>query len=185
MHFLPMLLRAARELAALSLAVFCLSGCSNVYELYAPAGSQIIHATGKYEDPEQYRVKSDLYPRYHSKRSFTPPPPHLGSWISREGMADILPSDIWIVTHRIDDRLAIYSESYQSRQRKFLSGKENFIGPDLYHLLIDINNLTNHGWLVLRNPRVVIATSDRYEKMDPKLRESEGWPDESVFEATN
>jgi hypothetical protein len=159
------------------------AGCGSIYELYAPPGANVNAPRTGYENPDRYKVSSSEYPQYRANRPFAPPPPREGNWTSRTGMVEILPSDTWIVTHRVGDRLAIYSESYQARQRKFLSGKDSFVGPYLYHLLIDASGRINRGWLVLKNPQVVVADSDRYENMDPALRASEGWPDEPLFEA--
>jgi hypothetical protein len=98
-------------------------------------------------------------------------------------MVDILPSDTWHVTHRIGDRLVIYSESYQARQRKSVSGRESFIGPYLYHLFVDASGRVNRGWLVLKNPQVVVGSADRQVIINPQLRVSAGWPEEPLFEA--
>lgn len=97
-------------------------------------------------------------------------------------MTDILPADVWIVTHRVGERLVIYSESYQARQGKYLSGRDDFVSPYLYHLFIDSRGRVDRGWLILKNPKTVAFASNRYVLIDPKQRETPGWPDEPLFE---
>jgi hypothetical protein len=175
-----MLPDAAKLIAVLLAAAS--AACGTVYELYAPPGAIVNPPRTDYENPDRFKVTSSAYPLYRAKQSFAPPVPREGNWTSRTGMVEIFPSDIWVVTHRVGDRLVIYSETYQARQRKFLSGKDGFVGPYLYHLLVEPDGRVNRGWFILRNPQIVVATRDRYINLNLELRSTVGWPNEPLFE---
>ncbi len=174
MDFLPISLRVVKELATLSFAVLSLGGCSSVYELYAPPGANFNPPRqGLYEDPDKYKVSSSENIRYRTKSTFSPPRWRYGNMVSSTEMPDILPSDIWVVTHRFRDRLIIYSATYQARQTANTSYQ--------YHLFIDSSGRVNSGWLLLHNPKAVLLARDRFTIMDPKQSETDGWPDEILF----
>lgn len=168
--------RVASKYLILIFVVLSLVSCGAAYQLYAPPNATLHTALpGNYENPDLYRVT--YIARYSSVLALKPPSPRYKNLNFREPMASIEPSDIWTVTHQINGRLIIFSQQYQARQEKVLSGKTN----DLYSLLIDADGRVNKGWFLFKNPRIVVLKSERMEIMDPSIRDSDGWPDEPLF----
>lgn len=170
--------RVARRLATAMLAGAAMVSCGTVYELYAPPGATVHPPQrGNYENPDNYRVPVSDHVTYVATKTFSPPLPREGSWTSKSALADIKAGDVWSVTHRVQGRLVIFSVQYQARQKQVLAGKGNY----LYSLLIDTDGRVNKGWLLLRDPRLVVLASERMTIMDPSIRDTNGWPTELVF----
>lgn len=148
---------------------------------------------GNYENPDNYRVDSAAYPTYVAKYDFLPPEPREGTWVSRTANVEILTTDIWHVTHRVQDQFLIFSDTYQDRQCNYLlslgraSGAFRSLlgGPciadNLYELYISSDGKV-FAWMFLKDPKQVARSKDRYTIMDPTLREGPGWPEQPLFE---
>ena len=170
--------RVASKLAIAMLAGAAMVSCGTVYELYAPPGATVHPPQiGNYENPDKYRVPESERKTYVATKTFSPPRPREGSWTSKSAMADIEPGDVWSVTHRVQSRLVVFSVQYQARQKQLLAGKGNY----LYSLLIDTDGRVNKGWLLLRDPKLVVLASERMTIMDPSIRDTDGWPSVPVF----
>lgn len=170
--------QVASKLAIAMLGTSMIS-CGTVYELYAPPGATIHRPqSGNYENPDKYRVPESERKTYVSTKTFSPPLPRRGSFIYEGVLANIEVGDVWVVTHRVQGRLVIFSAQYQARQERILAGKGNY----LYSLFIDTEGRVNKGWLLLRDPRLVVLASERMTIMDPSIRDTNGWPTEPLFE---
>lgn len=191
-------------------------------------------------NPDQYKVASSAYPRFHVRERFTPPPtasfgdkesfiakqeearkgwrpnpamrlPPLSDtvyWRQRDEQlyedrieafqpVDIFPDDVWQVTHRIGDRLLIYSEEYEDREcrrvterakRTGAAGDAGRIDPNgkchslrhLYHIFINQQGEVSGGWKLLKNPELVVFASDRRLVLEPSAP-TEGWGPQPLF----
>ena len=100
---------------------------------------------------------------------------------------DILPEDVWRVTHRVGNRLLIYSEEYQEREcRRVTERAKRFGGmgsagridrngkchslPALYHIFINEEGEVVGGWTLLnnRNHRVVLEPESPNDGWGPQ-----------------
>lgn len=152
--------------------------CSAVYPLYAPPGSTVNSSRqDNFENPDKYRVSDAERKIYIATKTFSAPQPKRGASISKGALADVQAGDVWVVTHIVQGRLIIFSEQFQARQERVLSGKGNY----LYSLIIDPDGRVNKGWFLLRDPKYVVLASERMTTMDPSIRDTEGWPTEPVF----
>lgn len=178
------------------LLVACMfAGCSstNVYYAAGQAPVTIPAREGNYENPDNYRVATDDYPSYIAKYTFDSPPPRQGTFVSKIPNIEILPMEIWRVTHKVGNKLLIFSDAYQDRQCNHLLeyGTSSGAFKDLlsrrcsadylYHLIVFPDGRVD-GWMLLRNPAGVAFSKDRYTLMDPGLRAGPGWPDQPLFE---
>lgn len=132
---------------------------------------------GKFENPDRYKVAASDQTNYVATKSFSTPLPREGAWISKTPTVDIEAGETWTVTHRVKNRLIIFSEKFQMRQERVSPGKSNY----LYSLIIDSDGRINKGWFLLRDPKYVVLASERMTIMDPSIRDTEGWPTEPVF----
>ena len=171
-------MRVASQLIGAPLILVLLASCGSVYDLYAPVGANINSPrTGNYENPDKYRVLESERKIYVATKTFSPPKPRRETLTLNISMVDIEAGDVWVVTHRVQNRLVIFSTQYQARQERALSGRGNY----LYSLLIDSDGRVNSGWFLLRDPRLVVLASERMTIMDPSIRATDGWPEEPVF----
>ena len=155
-----------------------LVSCGTVYELYAPPGANLnTSLQGKYENPDKYRVPDAERKTYIASKTFSPPQARRAAVNYGHAMADVQAGDVWVVTHRVQERLIIFSTQFQARQERALSGKGNY----LYCLIIDPDGRINKGWFFLRDPKYVVLASERMTIMDPSIRDTDGWPTEPVF----
>jgi len=141
-------------------------------------------------DPETVRVDAANYPKYHVATQSSPPP-----WTSeydpdvhsRLPMVDILPTDEWIVRHKVGELFLIVSDSYTQRQCASLlpegpgSGcfKSPFSGhlssDYLYGVFIAPDGRVSGGWKLLHNPKKVALASDRRTYLVPSPWGNKGW----------
>ena len=113
---------------------------------------------------------------------------------------DILPDDVWQVTHRVGDRLLIYSEAYEERECRRVTEHAKRYGAagdagrmdrngkchwllDLYHVFINQQGDVAGGWKLLRNPERVVFSSDRRVLLEPDGA-AEGWGPQPLFVKT-
>lgn len=141
-------------------------------------------------DPDYFAVDSRSFPRYRAARKIVPPP-----WF-KDLTIEILPTDIWHVTHGIGDRSLIQSEAFQDRVCRYLfslppagtwGGRliraENRCEADyLYGIWIDSNGRVTGGWVLLHNPRMVLFSYDRRIVLRPDNPQLQGWDPQPVFE---
>ena len=171
-------MRVASQLIGAPLMLVLLASCGSVYDLYAPVGANINSPrTGNYENPDKYRVLESERKVYVATKTFSPPKPRNETLTLNIPMVDIEAGDVWVVTHRVQNRLVIFSAQYQARQERALSGRTNF----LYSLFVDSDGRVNKGWLLLRDPSLVVLASERMKIMDPSVSATDGWPEEPVF----
>lgn len=170
--------RAFTKLAMFTALCGTLVSCGTVYELYAPPGANV-HSSmpGKYENPDNYRVAALDRVNYVATKSFSTPSPRRGTLVLKTATADVEAGDVWTLTHRVKDRLIIFSETFQKRQVRRSPGESNY----LYHLIIDADGHVNKGWFLLRDPKFVVLASERMTIMDTSIRDTDGWPAEPVF----
>jgi hypothetical protein len=171
-------------------------GCGSTNVLYTQGQAPIAipPREGNYENPDNYRVDSAAFPSYVAKHDFSPPMPRRGSSISKSSNVEILTTDTWRVTHKVADKLLVFSDTYQDRQCDHLleSGKVagafksplgGKCGADYLYGLYISSDGNVIGWMLLRNPKTVALSKDRYTVMEPSLREGSGWPDQPLFDA--
>ena len=171
-------MRVASQLIGAPLILVLLASCGSVYDLYAPVGANINSPrTGNYENPDKYRLPESERKIYVATKTFRPPKPRYETLTLNIPMVDIVAGDVWVVTHRVQNRLVIFSAQYQARQKRALSGRENY----LFSLFIDSDGRVNKGWLLLRDPRLAVLASERMTIMDPSVSATDGWPEEPVF----
>jgi hypothetical protein len=179
-------MRAFFLIVVMATAVGC--GTSMSDHRGAPPGATGVAAVPI--DPEAARLDSRLYPRFRISKVVTPPrwtSPYNKDFKSRYPMVDILPSDEWVVRHKVGDSYLIVSAAYDERQCKSLlahgPGAGCFKSPfgDRYHsdylyaVFITPDGRPAGGWKLLKNPEQVVLSSERRIHMSPSPWGNEGW----------
>ena len=142
-----------------------LTGCYGIGDY-----NQARNRTHRFIDPTDYRVDSNLYPKYRTTKDFSPPDllpnphnePHLR-------MPRISTNYVWEVRHRVDDQFWLYSEEY---------GR---LGGGNVEIAITADGRVLPGWrgiknVLLKGDRIISITPDRYD-LD--------WGNERLFEPIN
>lgn len=161
---------AVSRLAVVALFLLC-GGCENTAVSRVPLDRQ-------YVLPDDYRYDPIPPIVFRAKIEIDPPEPwYLGKRLPR-AMASILKSDTWRVTHRIDSKFLIYSESFQARQVKL---RQKFGSPYQFHLYIDANGVAS-GWATLLDRKIVVLKSERMTILHPRANEGGDWPTDPLFE---
>jgi hypothetical protein len=110
---------------------------------------------------------------------------------------EILPEDVWQVTHRIGERLLIYSQDYEERECRRITERAKRVGLEgdagridrngkchwlrhLYHVFINAQGDVVGGWKLLYNPEVVVFASDRRVLLEAE-GSTEGWGPQPLF----
>lgn len=170
--------RVVKKLAIAMVLCGALVSCGTVYQLYAPPGANVNSSLpGRYENPDNYRVAVPDQIKYVATKTFSTPSPRRGALVLKTVTVDVEAGDVWTLTHRVKDRLIIFSEAFQKRQVRLSPRESNY----LYHLIIDVDGRVNKGWFLLRDPKYVVLASERMTIMDPSIRDTDGWPTEPVF----
>lgn len=173
-----------------------LNGCFGMADYIEAPKEAVTYGSGNRAiDPDLYRVDLNNFPKYHIKEIFHPPRWKSNGMESRFDMVPILPSDIWSVTHVVNEYYLIYSESYNERQCQYLAkqgpGAGAFISPltkncesdYLYHIYITKDGNVSGGWELLKNPKQVIARSERRTFLKPNPHGNEQWGSQPLFYA--
>jgi hypothetical protein len=164
-----------RRIAILIAALF-LNGCLGMADYLGPPpgadGSSVSPV-----DPEAVRVDSSKFARYRVKSLVSPP-----RWVSEYNpefnsgypMADILPSDEWLVRHEAGNLLLVISESYNRRQCQ-AQATYKFSTCYLYTIFLTKEGVVSGGWKLLRDPKYVVLSSERHTFMTPSPWGNRGW----------
>jgi hypothetical protein len=149
-------------------------------------------------DPETTKVDSQVFPKFRVAQAVTPPrwtSPYDKNFKSRYPMVDILPSDEWVVRHRVGNSFLIVSPTYDERQCKSLLARgpgagcfksslgDRYHSDYLYGIFITPDGRIAGGWKLLKNPERVVLSSERRTHLSPSPWGNEGW-DGIVFVET-
>ena len=151
-----------------------LNGC-----IHPPGVDVVTPGSTGYVNPDDFRVNSDAYPSYRAVRRVGDiDAPRSPNFAFR--LAPIEVTDVWRVTHRIGDRLLIYSTDYENRECVLL--QRTAIGLDkggrgffdsrciphrLFEIFIRADGTVAGGWQTLYNSERVIFASDRLIRFNP------------------
>lgn len=187
-------IRAISSFGLLLAFAYAATGCSEGPYVYTRAHGLVPlpPREGNYENPDKYKVVPSTYPTYVVKYNYAPPRPREGTWTAKVNSTRILTSDVWHVTHKVGNRLIVFSNAYQKRQCDWLltfgklagAFKEPFGGPCIANYLYSLYIFPDgrvDGWMLLDNPNRVALSKDRYTIMDPALREGSGWPEKPLL----
>jgi len=169
----------------------CCVGTAGCYEVLPPPHVKTVAAPDELRliNPDEFRVNSDSYPEYVAVSRVEEPPA-----VFRYRTAPIEPTDSWRVTHRIGERLLIYSEQYEQRQCQYEITQATAPGdvgridrhgqcrsaPYLYYLFITADGEVR-GWKLLKNPQRVVLARDRRLSPDAEEGTSDGWGRQPLF----
>ncbi|HET7587679.1 MAG TPA: hypothetical protein VFL45_06315 [Gammaproteobacteria bacterium] len=174
-------------------------GVSSSAAIYRnPPPGVVQYGSGKVPvDPDDYAVNPGKYPVYRAKQDFDPPSPR-DCWAnfvgSKRGCSSlpqtkVLASDVWHVTHMIDDRYLIESDTYNNREcqalaTKYAVGLERVFGSYScqynFAIYIRSDGTVSGGWELLPSSQKVLSA--RYTYLSYAPRKNEGWPSGQVFE---
>ena len=152
-----------------------IAGCSAM-----PANNY--SSVDKWENPDFYQVDSSAYPTYKIGKPIFDPPSIMADGMSyKKPMTEISADDIWYVTHKYREYRYIYSDSYQSRQEQLQ--KKVLVGSytSLYHLPIDKSGKVIGGWVLFKNKKQVLLSSERKLVLDPNYWSNPEWEDKPYF----
>lgn len=128
--------------------------------------------------PDDYRVDSNLHPKYRAIRDFQPPDlflnPHNESHLK---MPRIAIDYVWEVRHRVGDKLWIFSEKYHERTCQV----QRCYGSHMFEISISQNGQVEPGWKKIENPKYVGMRGNRAIPQFPDARDID-WGSESLFE---
>jgi hypothetical protein len=136
--------------------------------------------------PDVFLVKSKDYVSYRVARRLSPP--FYGKQVTET--VDIHESDVWKVTHKVEDRFIIQSDEYNERQCRFLDkryqgvrgGFVNLLGICLrdygYGIYITPKGEIDGGWELLPHR---LGGANRYMYMFWHPAKNEGWPKGVIF----
>ena len=137
-------------------------------------------------DPEALRVDSKEYPVFHVTEIATPPLP-LSEYkpefvvAPRRFMVDILPTDKWNVTYKWMNYFLITSDAFIERQCEFDSNCNRGVfnkKPQPYYfyaIYVNKDGKVSGGWKLLKNPKLVLLSSDRRTYFNPTEERNLGW----------
>lgn len=174
--------RLRSHMILVMISMIGISGCCN---LNLDRNYQNI-AEGEYVKLTNYFVKSKDYPVYYFKEEQKAPPLHGDRYGAVEDIQlSILPSDRWVVTHKFEGGVVLYSEAYYQRQCTFLNerlgGYRNLFGkcndPTGYAIVVDGNNKVL-GWSLAINSKGAVSYCRRY--FNPKAYDGSGWEDVNI-----
>lgn len=182
---------------AASMAGCGLSSSAAIYRKPPPGVVQ--YGTGKVPvDPDDYAVSPEKYPVYKAQQDFDPPSAQ-SCWANFVGsnrgcsllpQTKILASDVWHVTHVVDDRYLIESDAYNERECRLLNkkgysaGSVNIFGSCLrdynFAIYISADGDVSGGWELLPGPQKILSA--RYTYLSYAPSKNKGWPSGQVFE---
>ena len=178
--------QVAKRFVFICVALIGLVSCGTVYELYAPPNSTIhrgiegnsrVPPERQFVLPDDYRYDPMPPIIFRATKEIDPPEPWYLGKKSPRPMSTILKSDTWRVTHRIDSKFLIYSDSFQSRQKKL---RQKFGSPYLFHIYIDANGVAS-GWALLLDRKIVVSKNERKTILHPRANEGGDWPTVPLF----
>jgi hypothetical protein len=152
-------------------------------------------------NPDKFAVDSKKYPTYKANGTIKPP---ATQYCWPEGcapieMTNILPTDVWVVTHVFKGLYMIESDEYQNRQCRFklvsagMGAKQNVDGggmtsfsktctsAHLFAIYVDTTGKISGGWELLPGPNILFAERDTY--LSPTPGKASQWPVDFSFRA--
>lgn len=185
-----------RQIFFVFLLTISISGClGSAHYMDPPKGSVASGSGPEPVNPDHYIVSANNYPTYQVKNELGPPKAEacmLGGCIKIRH-TKILPSDMWYVTHKVENRYVIQSESYNERQCRYLDRNNSYGGwvnlfgkclrPHDFAIYISPDGVVSGGWELLPGPLKV--GKERYMYLNYSNEKNKGWSKGVIFQQTH
>lgn len=179
----------------LVIMLIVLTGCASEAAYMQPPPGAVLYGSGPVPlNPDQFKVDPDKYPAYVAIEKLKPPTTQMcwpGGCLTLE-MAEILPTDVWKVTHVFRGKYMIESTQFENKQcnlnlgPSILGTRQNPAGGGTtwlsrtcqraydYVIYITPDGQVAGGWELLPGPGKILEARNTY--LSPSPEKTALWP---------